>query len=632
MKALRHLSNPRWMAPRKPLRSPSRNRRELYVEPLETRHLLAGVTMLTHGFNSNVDGWVAQMAQAIADRPDLTVDQAIYRLEVTDPEKDNGPLTVTAEWISGQRPGLDEPAFPEIALLLDWSDVAGTLFGAYTRSTFDVAAAVAEQLVTPDFVEDLGWPLASLPFHLLGHSRGGSLVGELAHQLGLRGIWVEQVTTLDPHPVDGVDEPFGIDFGDAPMVAWDNVVYWDNYWRENSSLFDFNGEHIPNVHNVQLNEAILSVGGYFYSHSDVHLWYYGTIDTSDEPPANNGDIDVPDAWYGGEHPGRTESGFAFSRLVGGSREPAGLSNAFEHGVADREPVPVTLPAWPNVLELRIASEDRTFYDGASVPLGYYCQDEDSDATITFALDEDRNPFNANQHAVLDRSVASSGALLSADIELPTINVPTGTYHILATITDATGHTRFAYAREPVYVDNPFANLPPSDVLLESEVVLENVAGAVVGRVTVIDPNPHDVHRFVLSDDRFEVVDSVLRLRPADSLRWHLEPQVELFVTVVDSGHLELSPPKRFLIAVQENPFPWHNLRNRLDVQPDGQLSPLDALRVINEWNQPQVSGDLGRLPAVRPADQDVFLDVNADGFVSPLDALIVINAWNYPDA
>ena len=43
------------------------------------------------------------------------------------------------------------------------------------------------------------------PVDLIGHSRGASLNTELARKLAERGIWVDDFTSLDPHPVDGVN-------------------------------------------------------------------------------------------------------------------------------------------------------------------------------------------------------------------------------------------------------------------------------------------------------------------------------------------------------------------------------------------------------------------------------------------
>src|SRR5262245_31356979 len=42
--------------------------REYRIEPLEARALLAGITIITHGWNGNTSGWVSTMANAIASR------------------------------------------------------------------------------------------------------------------------------------------------------------------------------------------------------------------------------------------------------------------------------------------------------------------------------------------------------------------------------------------------------------------------------------------------------------------------------------------------------------------------------------------------------------------------------------
>ena len=277
------------------LRSDARNKRIGY-EWLEPRRVLSGVTLITHGFGGSVDDWIAHMADAIANRPGVQLQSPRYRVDVTDPGHDGGPLSVVNTSRSGPVPDA-VPDSAEIVILLNWSDVAGSLTfgGGYHRSTRDVAAAVAAQLVVPGFLKDFAFPPAQLPFHLIGHSRGASLVGELARQLGERGVWVDQVTTLDPHPVDGIREPtfFSYDFSDAPMTSWENVVYWDNYWRsDGANSFDFTGEPVANTADLRLSESVLTNSGYSFEHSDVHLWYHGTIDTS--AGANDGDAAVPD--------------------------------------------------------------------------------------------------------------------------------------------------------------------------------------------------------------------------------------------------------------------------------------------------------------------------------------------------
>ena len=65
--------------------------------------------------------------------------------------------------------------------------------------------------------------------------------------------------------------------------------------------------------------------------------------------------------------------------------------------------------------------------------------------------------------------------------------------------------------------------------------------------------------------------------------------------------------------------PWKNATDRYDVDANGAISPLDALRVIN---------DLSRHGShIRPATSQitVFYDTSDDGAVSVLDALQVLN-------
>ena len=63
--------------------------------------------------------------------------------------------------------------------------------------------------------------------------------------------------------------------------------------------------------------------------------------------------------------------------------------------------------------------------------------------------------------------------------------------------------------------------------------------------------------------------------------------------------------------------------NAMDVNDDDDVSPIDALLVIN---------DLNGQDAARRAGANHYLDVNADGSISPIDALLVINYLNRPTA
>jgi hypothetical protein len=431
--------------------------RPLRCEMLESRHLLSGITLITHGYNSDASGWVTSMADAIVKRNNFTADEPRYLVKVTDPNHRGGALTVTASQIAGRPPAASPSA--EIIVLLDWSDVAGklSLFNNYHRSTVDVASAVVQKLVTRGFLPNFAGAAAELPFHLIGHSRGGSLVGEMAKDLGKLGVWVEQVTTLDPHPVDGIHEPpLTGNWGDAPMVAWRSVVFWDNYWRTDpKSLFDFTGESVAHTYSVQLDNSILAQGGYFSAHSNVHLWYDGTIDPT-ATAAKDGIFcySISSAWYGGADPPRTTSGYYYSRLAGGPRPSAGMSPDIDpSGPPRTDDIVAATAVWANVLNLQVTGTAAA----GQVPIRYYYQNVKGGARITLKFDRDRNPYDGNEVlAAGSPAIASPGTAVyrvDTGVTVPS-GVGSGTYYVMAQISDGRGHTRYAYASTPVVLGGP----------------------------------------------------------------------------------------------------------------------------------------------------------------------------------
>jgi len=72
--------------------------------------------------------------------------------------------------------------------------------------------------------------------------------------------------------------------------------------------------------------------------------------------------------------------------------------------------------------------------------------------------------------------------------------------------------------------------------------------------------------------------------------------------------------------------PWNNPRQRLDVNADGVVTPIDALMVINQLNDTGAmalsDSHLERAPLVP------YIDTNGDNYVTPIDALIIINHLN----
>jgi subtilisin-like proprotein convertase family protein len=80
------------------------------------------------------------------------------------------------------------------------------------------------------------------------------------------------------------------------------------------------------------------------------------------------------------------------------------------------------------------------------------------------------------------------------------------------------------------------------------------------------------------------------------------------------------------VAINIRPaFLWHNRRSPYDVNDDNQISPIDALSVINALN----TVGAGSLEFRQwTSGERRYLDVVADNFLAPIDALAVINYLN----
>jgi hypothetical protein len=122
------------------------------------------------------------------------VPPATYRLRF------NGDRSLEAERIDGTSP-LENPT-GDVFLLLDWNPYSGDLnpFTGGTESTTAIGPLVADGLLSPFLHPEFGGPVARWPLHLVGFSRGGSLVCEISKRLGERSVVVDHLTILDPHP------------------------------------------------------------------------------------------------------------------------------------------------------------------------------------------------------------------------------------------------------------------------------------------------------------------------------------------------------------------------------------------------------------------------------------------------
>ena len=229
-----------------------------------------------------------------------------------------------------------------------------------------------------NFIKELGGhALVEFPLHLVGHSRGGSLMSQISLLLGTNGIWVDQLSTLDPHPLN--NDGFDLDFllypaVDAPVHTYQNVLFHDNDFGTINPLV--HGESVAGAHVRQL--TVLE-GGYTDAesqapyHSDVHLWYQGTVDLN--TPASyledGNTITITPAirtnwWEAYENEG-FNAGFYYSLIGRGDRlradEPLGPSQpAIRDGYnqwwdlgagvsSNRTVLPSNNGDWPNLIRL-----------------------------------------------------------------------------------------------------------------------------------------------------------------------------------------------------------------------------------------------------------------------------------------
>ena len=186
------------------------------------------MTIITHGFASNVNDWIIPMAGKVGEHPAFPGETySCYQISIT--RNGAGQYVASGYVARGTTAAADrfrrDCREARLVDALDRRNIPTTV----------IAEAAANALLAPNLIPEMGGrPLAELPLHLVGHSRGGSVVTEMARVLGANGVWVDQVTTLDPRPVP--------QFGDATVTSWTNVLFADSYWQTlGDDLFVPNG-------------------------------------------------------------------------------------------------------------------------------------------------------------------------------------------------------------------------------------------------------------------------------------------------------------------------------------------------------------------------------------------------------
>jgi len=416
----------------------------------------AGLTIVTHGFNSSARTWVDGMCRAIPRYAGLSgTNVSYYEIYFT-----NNGVSYVPSW---RRVGDTDPFSNdsgEVIVRLDWSEISSS-----SISTYDVGWVIGTVLTWTNFIGDLrGHAPIELPVHLVGHSRGGSLISQIARVLGTNGVWVDQMTFIDPLPFTG----------DGPAVVPVNVLYADNYWQH--LTFTFQGDPVAGAYNRELTYL---EGGYFglYSqHFDTHLWYHGTIDLGN--PASDGsaaiDIFEREHWWQGDESQGANTGFRFSRIGKGDRRsdvrPAGpdtsrvrdgFNRRYDLGLSvtnNRVSLPFTSGLVPNIITASVVGTNRGTC-GSTFTAGFHYQWAQASvrtARVEVVLDRDRNPWNTNEVIAASLLVVGTGGATVGYREIPfrTGSAFEGTTHVFLRISSGN-------SRRVMYLDRELMLVPCS---------------------------------------------------------------------------------------------------------------------------------------------------------------------------
>jgi hypothetical protein len=418
-----------------------------FIEVLERRQLLAGVTVFLPAYNGGIGNWIASAITGIT--ADLGGSQNVPQYLMTIAPNSDGTLAIqSVTHVSGSAtPQANNPG--DILLTVDNSSIG-------TNPAYPPPLTAA--LVT-NYMENTpidGVTLADLPISLISTSIGTAMTDAIAQTFDTQGIWVNQETYMDPDPDTSAP------FNDPLNAIYDNVEFADDYWRQNpdgsNTDTEPSGHPIDGAYNLELTWVQNDFSTFALAHLAPPAWYVGTIDPSLIGTSDGQGTILPD-WYENGNPPANSTGFLYTLIGGGTRPTSGLWAA-SGGSGARTSVTHSGLQWPNVSD--VATTSTSIASGATLNINYIHQDQSQTDSITFDLDTDQNPYDGAIYSLgTQTGLASSTSIANGSYAASLAGVAPGTYYIVARATDASGLQRYYYSEQQITVTAPVVAPPIS---------------------------------------------------------------------------------------------------------------------------------------------------------------------------
>jgi hypothetical protein len=137
------------------------------------------------------------------------------------------------------------------------------------------------------------------------------------------------------------------------------------------------------------------------------------------------------------------------------------------------------------------------------------------------------------------------------------------------------------------------NTAPSELSLSNLTVAENAPAEVVGDITVTDEDSNETFTFSVSDDRFEVVNSQLKLKADTQLDYEATQTIDLSITVTDSKEHTLTKDLTLEVTDVLDTYAFTNTSsNASSVSYSGQIARHLLILELNNYINSGLQADI----------------------------------------